>query len=410
MKNFPHQFNNLAKLYNALAIVKDMQQNDVALTDENYGVRLTRAEIYTYRDKNLSIEEYLESENNKPVSSRGYLTVARDIRRLFQLLEFIYLSPEKEITILTPALQLLSTESDDLKNILWKNAFFNLGLEGIDGEISHPYRILVKLVQDFPGIETTKLLLALEAENNSLEEYERISSLVNSEFENIIQEIGTTQSMARNAVKILPAIAVQVGDIVRSNNKAYSITTDIITEDEISSIETITGARERSDFREATVDNIAVAPNLSEITHANIDLTSAIRIRQQRLVEHQEIVRKLALLNDNNGFTLFEGKFDCLATKEDQALLYEVKTLVNSYTDEEKQSIKGVGQIKYYNFSIVRERMGLNNINDFLVFSRKPSELIIRFCRNESITVLWCNENNFFFEDENGNEILFIPE
>ena len=410
MKNFPHQFNDLEKLFHALVILRNMKQNNVALTDENFGIRLTRAEIYTYRDKNLSIDEYLQSENRKPVSNRGYLTVARDIRRLFQLLEFIHISETKHITILTSAIQLLSTESENLKNILWKNAFFNLALEGIDGEISHPYRILVKLVQDFPAIETKMLLLALEAENDSTEEYLRITSLVSLEFEDIILEIATTNSMARNAVKILPAIAVQVGDIIRSNNKAYSISTDIITEDEISSIQTISDVRERTDFRETSVDNIAVAPNLSEITHSNIDLTSAIRIRQQRLVEHQIIVRKLAILNDINGFTLFEGKFDCLSTKNNKALLYEVKTLNNSFTDEEKQSVKGVGQIKYYNFSIVREKMGLNNIKDFLVFSRKPSNLIIRFCRIESITVLWCVGNDFFFEDEQRRVTLFIPE
>jgi hypothetical protein len=63
MKNFPHQFNDLEKLFNALAIVKDMQDNSVVLTDENFGIRLTRAEIYTYRNKELSIDEYLEIES-----------------------------------------------------------------------------------------------------------------------------------------------------------------------------------------------------------------------------------------------------------------------------------------------------------------------------------------------------------
>jgi hypothetical protein len=409
MKNFPHQFNNLEKLFNALAIVKDMQDNSVVLTDENFGIRLTRAEIYTYRNKELSIDEYLDIEAEKPVSNRGYLTVARDIRRLFQLLEFIYLSEDKNITILTPALQLLSTESEDLRNILWKNNFFNLGLEGIDGEISHPYRILVKLVQDFPGIESTKLLLALEAENDSPEEYERISSLVHSTYDEIVSKIGTTESMARNAVKILPAIAVQVGDIIRSNNRAYPISTEIVTEDEITSIESDIVRPDRAEYREATIENIAVEPNLSHISNSNIDLTSAIRLRQKRLVEHQEIVRKLAVILDSHGYTLYEGKFDCLSTNDEKALLFEVKTLSNSVADEEKQSVKGVGQLKFYNFSIVREKMGLGNIFDFLVFSRKPSELIIRFCKIESISVLWCVDEDFYYLNKNSEGIKYEP-
>lgn len=409
MKNFPHQFNDLEKLFNALAIVKDMQDNSVVLTDENFGIRLTRAEIYTYRSKELSIEEYLEVEAEKPVSNRGYLTVARDIRRLFQLLEFTFLSENKDITILTPALQLLSTESEDLRSILWKNSFFNLGLEGIDGEISHPYRILVKLVQLFPGIESIKLLLALEAENDTEEEFARISSLVDSTYEDIVSEIGTTESMARNAVKILPAIAVQVGDIVRTNNKAYPISTEIVTEDEITSIESYIVRPDRADFREATIENIAIEPNLTHISNSNIDLTSAIRLRQKRLVEHQEIVRKLALILDSHGFNLYEGKFDCLSTSDEKALLFEVKTLSNSMADEEKQSVKGVGQLKFYNFSIVREKMGLENIFEFLVFSRKPSELIIRFCIAESISVLWCVDEDFYCLNEDNEEIVYVP-
>jgi hypothetical protein len=409
MKNFPHQFNDLEKLFSALVIVKDMQDNSVVLTDENFGIRLTRAGIYTYRNKDLTIDQYLAIETEKPVSNRGYLTVARDIRRLFQLLEFIHLSPNKEITILTSALQLLSTESEELRSILWKNSFFNLGLEGSDGEISHPYRILIKLVQGFPGIETSKLLLALEAENDSVEEFARITSLVDKTYEQIVTEIGTTNSMARNAVKILPAIAVQVGDVIRSNNRAYPISTDIITEDEITSIESDLARPERADYRETSVDSIAVAPNLAHISHSNIDLTSAIRNRQQRLAEHQEIVRKLAVILANNGYTLYEGKFDCLSINEEKALLFEVKTLGNSVSDEEKQSVKGVGQLKFYNFSIVREKMGLKNIFDYLVFSRKPSDLIIRFCKTESIAVLWCTDDDFYCLDENNEEIIYVP-
>ncbi|MCF8308092.1 MAG: hypothetical protein K9I68_03690 [Bacteroidales bacterium] len=410
MKNFPHQINDLEKLFNALTIIKEMQLSNIVLTDENFGIRLARAEIYTYRDNQLSIEEYLKFENQKPVSKRGYLTAARDIKRLFQLLEFIYLSPNKEISLSTSALQLLSTESEDLRKILWKDAFFSLGLEGTDGEISHPYRILIKLVQDFPGIDSNKLLLALEPENDSNAEYERILSLVSLDLDEIIKNIGTTKSMAKNAVKILPTVAVQVGDVIRSKHKVYPITNEIITEDEISSIESKEVEREKPDYRETSTDNIATNPNLSEVTNTNIDLTSAIRIRQQRLVEHQEIVRKLAFLNDKLGYTLYEGKFDCFSINDNKALLYEVKTLKDSFTDEEKQSIKGVGQVKYYNFSIVREKMGFQDIENYLVFSRKPSDLIIRFCKYESITAVWCIGDDFFFQDDNGDDMKFIPD
>jgi len=176
MKNFPHQFNDLDKLFNALTVVKQLIDNGIPLTDEHFGKQLTIKGIYTYRDKTLPITDYLKKEQKKPVASRGYLTVSRDIRRFFELLGFITVFPNKKANLSPAAKQLLVTELPDLRQELWKNAMLQLGLEGTDGEISHPYRILLKIINTFPGIETPKLMLALEAENDSEEEFERIST------------------------------------------------------------------------------------------------------------------------------------------------------------------------------------------------------------------------------------------
>ena len=167
MKNFPHQFNDLNKLFNALVVARQLIENDTPLADENFGKQLAREGIYTYRNKTLSIGQYLEREQKKPASNRGYLTVSRDIRRFFELLGFIIVFPDKKARLSPAAKQLLGTESTDLRKELWKNAMLQLGLEGTGGEISHPYRILLKIVNTFPGIETPKLMMALEAENES---------------------------------------------------------------------------------------------------------------------------------------------------------------------------------------------------------------------------------------------------
>src|ERR1035438_1563062 len=164
MKNFPHQFNDLSKLFNALAVAQQLIRNGTTLSDEHFGEQLTREEIYTYRDKSLSITEFLRLEQEKPASNRGYLTVSRDIRRFFELLGFITVFPDKTGRLSPAANQLLRTASEEIRKQLWKNSLLQLGLEGTDGEVSHPYRILLKLVNTFPGIETTKLMLALEAE------------------------------------------------------------------------------------------------------------------------------------------------------------------------------------------------------------------------------------------------------
>ncbi|MBI4707640.1 MAG: hypothetical protein HY761_06920 [Candidatus Omnitrophica bacterium] len=64
MKNFPHQFNDIEKLFNALSVAKQLIDSNTLLADENFGKQLTRKGIYTYRDKNLSIDEYLKIHNN----------------------------------------------------------------------------------------------------------------------------------------------------------------------------------------------------------------------------------------------------------------------------------------------------------------------------------------------------------
>lgn len=282
MKNFPHQFNDLTKLFNALAIAKELIRNGIPLTDENFGEQLTRQEIYTYRDRTLSIDEFLAREQEKPASNRGYLTVSRDIRRFFELLGFITVFPDKTGRLSLAANQLLRTNSEEIRKQLWRNSLLQLGLEGTDGEVSHPYRILLKLVNTFSGIETTKLMLALEAENDSEEEFERISNLSQRTIEQIIQDTGTTEAMAANAVKILPGIAVQLGDIERTNNRAYPIGQLIITEDDITTEEQPT-RRERADFRETNSGEIARDPNLNIISSVTVDYSEAIRIRQRRL-------------------------------------------------------------------------------------------------------------------------------
>jgi hypothetical protein len=395
MKNFPHQINDLTKLVGALTITRQLAEEGIPLTDENFGERLTRRGIYTYRDITLTIDEFLANELLKPPANRGSLTVSRDLRRFFELMGFITVFADKTVRINPAASQLLQAPDVEAQKDLWKNALLQLGLEGVDGEVSHPYRILLKLVNSFPGIETPKLMLALEVENDSDEEFGRISDLVPRSVLEIREITGVSRSMAANAVKILPGIAEQLGDIERINNRAYSSGDLVVTEDEITTEQPERIRARVPDFRATNSQNIARDPILNIVSSVSIDYTEAIRLRQRRLTEHQEIVRLLGLINEQAGYRLFEGKFDCLAIRDGITLLYEVKTILESLSDQEKQTVKGVGQLKYYKYSIVHTQMGLGNIKEVIVFSRMPHQGIIDFCSAEDISVLWRDGDHF---------------
>lgn len=412
MKNFPHQFNDLEKLFKALEVARQLIDSNTPLSDENFGERLTRAGIHSPRNKTLSVDEYLRREQDKPAASRGYLTVSRETRRFLGLLGLIFVSQEeKKAELSNSAKQLLSSPPNDTRKELWRNAMLQMGLEGADGEISHPYRILLKLVDAIPGIESAKLMLALEAENDSEEEFDRISDLARLNVEEIVSETGITDTTAKNAVKILPSIALKLDDIQKKDNLAYPVRQIIVTEDEISTVEEpVVPPRERTDFKQVTSGEIARDPEISVVSSVSIDLSNAIRIRQKRLAEHQEIVRLLAARHEGCDFQLFEGRFDCLATKGDAALLYEVKTILGSAVDQEKQTVKGIGQLKYYKFSIVKRQMGFSNIREVLVFSKRPNIDLIDFCTAENVAVIWRNQDSFeVFNTETRTGDEFTP-
>ena len=411
MANFPHQFNNLEKLYNSLQVIQEIINKKLPIKDEIFGELLTRKGIYTYRNKDLSIDEFLENELTKPKSNRGYLTVSRDIRRLFELLGFVELSEDKLGKLSKEAIQLLSTKDEAEKLELWRRAFLQLSIESNQGKYFHPYRYLILLVQNYSqlGIDTNKLMLALEADDDSPEEQERILKLSELSLEQIISETGTSASMVRNSVKILPAVAEQLGDIVRVKNKSFAVNEVIINEDEISTVPLKNKTKsDYQKYRKVTAETVAKNPDFNDVSSTSVDYADSIKIRQKRHADHQEIVRDLATLCEKHTLTLYEGQFDLLSVNSDSNLLFEVKTIKDSKSDQEKQVVKGLGQLKLYKHSIVEKEMSLKDTSLFMVFSRKPLEEYIAFLESENVNVVWV-ENNSFLINNNGNAVSFNP-
>ena len=408
MKAFPHQFNDLDKLTASLELFGIMKSNgrDVE-SDKEFGSELAMSGIYSFRNLTTSVEDRLQLEMQKPPANQGFRTAARDLRRFFRLTGLV----DHTLTPTNRGNEILAAkETEDLRNVLWRQAMIDLRLEA-DGKVSHPYRILLKLIGNHPGIQTKKLLLAFVARDDSPKEFERISSMVPLSFNEILEKTGVTKSSAANAVKILPSIAEQVGDI-RRGNKCSLKATKLPSEDGTIDLSDSDAIPTYGEFlTEVTPEDISKVPQFQErYTDGTFDLSASNEIRKNRTVQHHKAVKSIARLIADNGFRLFENPYDCLGYKEKVgSLLVEVKTLDSTPADEYRQSVKALGQLKFYkHFHVCEEMKGPTSV-DVVAYSHTPSVSTMRFMEANEITSVWSNDGYWFTADGAGATVSLSP-
>lgn len=405
MKAFPHQFNNLEKLTAALELIDLMARDGKDVSDdEELGRELAMSGIYTFRNLTTSVKERLKEESKKPTANQGFRTAARDLRRFFTLAVLI---DGKSLKLTPRGTELLKSKSaKPLRNALWREAMLDLQLGEGTGNASHPYRILLKLVGDNPGIDTKKLLLAFEARNDSVEEYARILDLAQKPYDKIVKKMGVSDSSAANAVKILPSIAEQVGDIRRKQKSFLTAVGSSASEDGIS---------EREDnvkeITEVSPENISKIPDFSKKPGGEtFDLSAAIEIRKKRTVKHHQAVVSLAKLFSHHGFKVYENPFDCLGHKGGVgAILAEIKTLDATAPDERKQSIKALGQLKSYCHFDVPNELKQENVSELAAFDQTPHRSTIGFLKENAVSSAWLNDDQWFTIDAHGSTVLLSP-
>lgn len=414
MKNFPHQFNNLGKLTAALKVIKEIITTEQNLEDDGvFGEALALSGVYTFNSLDSSIPEKIAEEKTKPVANQGFRTAAREIRRFFIIADLIEKNSGTFSLTDCGSEILLSANNTEVRNALWRDAMLQVQLVDSDGNTSHPYRILLKLVTDIPGIETSKLLLALESLDDSPEEYQRILTLADSSINDIISSIGVSEANARNAVKILPAIAEQVGDIVRSGGRSSPCAQPIVsTEDSLLEEPCIILAQETSAHpKPIDAESISPLPNFSDSSENTVDLSAAIKVRHKRTIIHHNAVQSIAVLLQSMGYVIHENPYDCLAYHSEKgSVLIEVKSLDGSRPDERRQSEKALGQLKSYRYYNVPNSFQAPKFIEVAAFSEKPDKKTIDFLQANTIVSVWlCNGEWFTFNQEE-NAVNFSPD
>lgn len=217
MKNFPHQINDIPKLIAALRVYRDLLIAGAVTSDDGIlGYALASALVYKFRNQRdespSAIASRIASEKQKTPQNQGARTAARDIRRFFELAHFV------DAHGITKTGQNILDAGGDVKDPvvqhLWHTAMRDIAIPATNtsiNSVSHPYQVLLNLVKERPNLSSDRLALALEAETDSDEELQRILRIADSP--DWIAQISCSEAQRKNAVKILPAIARQIGDI-----------------------------------------------------------------------------------------------------------------------------------------------------------------------------------------------------
>jgi len=415
MKGFPNQVADLGKLATAMrCIVRLVDAGEQARDDGVLGEALVRARVAGTGHSPQPVEIYLRSQRQKKHSSQSHRTTARGLRELFEILGFINDSGDTvQVTDLGRRAAAFADSPMNQEQIsFWRRAFRDMSHDGGDGERSHPYQVLLRLIARKQRILKPKCALALEAKNDSSEELERIVALVDLREDQIRSRLGVSRSNWANAVKVLPKIAEQLRDVIRTGDR-YEIADAPRRADAGAAVPPAAPApagaprpvapRAPRTSRAVTPDTIGQAGTAETFDEPEARLPAdpavAVRTRLDRLRRHNLIVRKLAARLAAGHGNLFEDPFDILAIIEELAIMVEVKTLDGTVDDERERVREALGQLLYYAAFLVSPLVQEDAIRKVACFERRISDGHRRWLNDHGIGVVWEDGENFDGDD-----------
>lgn len=412
MKGFPNQVAELPTLAKAMReIVRLTDGGQPARDDGVLGEALIRAGVLGTSHSPIPIEKYLEIQRTKTRSNQSFRTRPRGLRELFRLLGFI--DDSTPVVHVTREGRQVASFADsalsDEQVTFWRRTIRDMSHDGGDGQESHPYQVLLNLIARKPGIPKPKCALALEAKNNTPEELDRITALAELPDEKIYKGlrssrtgVALTQSNWANAVKVLPKLAEQLHDVVRTGtrgNYRYFIAdapgrADVGRAPRPRRSGAIPRAPRSS--REVTADTIGTAGTAEDFDEVRISpdpdpaaMAAGIATRRNRLRRHNLLVKKLARRLAAAHGQLYENPFDVLAVIDRVGILSEIKTLDGTGPDERNRVSEALAQLLYYQAFLIPRAAGDATIRMVACFEKKITNDHIQWLNRQNIAVIW---------------------
>ncbi len=400
MKNFPNQSIDIARIRLTIEIIDDLNvRMEDARDDGVLGYALAQEGAYTFRgldrtapDADQRLADRIAAEQQKPRSSQGARTNAREMRRTLVALGWV----DGAAAVTTQGRSLLdSAPGSQQERLLVAEALLQLAIPDQNGNTSHPVRIMLDLLSQAPSLHREGLELMLEAVDDSSAERDRVRRLYRLTPEQRAQELGVSDYQVKNARKIFPSLARAAGLVVEDAHGVWSVSPDgqaTLNEPEGDPQTVLTrAARDRQQTRrEVTADN--VAQNMGGPPRRALDAEEQQRAAEllvERTGRHQRIVRALAGLIQEPG-AIYEDRFsfDLLWVPADQAkpiLLFEVKTLD---ADISEQCRRAVAQLGWYHFFDVSPTWPDRAVREIAVFDGAVELRYLQYLDSKDISAL----------------------
>lgn len=420
MKNLPNQSNDLGTAKSTLHTIDVLHQQGQPVSDDGVlGYAMARHGAYTFRGLpfvaphgsgrnafEAALEARIAEQQTLDRATQGARTSAREARRLLNAMG--WLDAQWKLTATGREFKDAPSGSE-LERLLLRHAVLNLTVEERStGALSHPGRIILHLLMTGPSRNRHGLELALEAQDDSAEELNRVKALYKlspADRMNALIQAAASRPGAQtasvttiaNAKKILPKWIVEAG-LARENFGEMRITSEgiaalDITPEEIEVPSTTFTRRGRMrQPREVTAASAGgrEAQTTRRRRTGQEQDASAAQLAA-RMSAHQQLVQALAEKIEHLG-TLHEDPFsyDLLLRLADSDVIYlfEVKTV--RLHDEDRQVRGGIGQLLWYSHFDVQG----TTIHKVLVVDSDLQDDRVSFLNQLQINVLIHEQND----------------
>ncbi len=387
MKNYPNQAAEFPRVRSTLRTIEDLNAQGLNVLDDGVlGYELARRRDYTFRGIDYatatpqSIAARIAQEQAKPRGAQGARTNAREVRRTLQGLGWV--DGAGAVTAAGRAV-LASPPQSQAERDLLATGLLNITATDPAGHVSHPVRMMLRLLHTAPSHRRVGLELALENLDDSPAEVGRVIGLYqqNATDAQIRAATGVTESQQKNNRKIFPALAKYAGLVVEDVQHDFHLTPAGLaalglptpsatatppapTTGRIAGPAAPIGGPRRRRRRSLTTGQRRAASQVGAHS-TNRTVLNALTPDQQaeaqtrlgeRTMAHQALVRQFAERIGDAAGELWEDQssFDLVWAPNGapDRHLFEMKTIE---ADADAQIIRAVGQLAYYAFFNVNE-------------------------------------------------------